>query len=92
MPRPPRLPVVPFRKRLLQPLHDSGKFQPVLRPDIKPQLILFKTQAANLKDKPKFGLVKHPVENRPDLTFLEQGFPVVDLGADFIPHTLLEYS
>jgi hypothetical protein len=92
MPNPPGLPVVPLGKRLLQPLHDSGKFQPVLRLDVNPQLIILKTQAANLKDKPKFRLTEHPVENIPNLLFPEQRFPIVDLGADFVPNTLLEYS
>jgi hypothetical protein len=36
--------------------------------------------------------MKHPVENLPDLGQAEQRFPVVDLSADFVPDTLLEYS
>jgi hypothetical protein len=92
MPRPPRLPVVPLRERLLQPLHDSGKFQPILRPDIKRKPIILKTQAANLEEKPELRVTKHPVKNIPDLTLPKQGFPVVDLGADLVPNTLLEYS
>jgi hypothetical protein len=91
VPRPPRLPVVPLREGLLQPLQYVGKFQPILRPDIKRKPIILKTQAANLEDEPKFRLTKHPVEKLPNLTFLEQGFPVVDLGADFVPDTLFKY-
>jgi hypothetical protein len=34
--------------------------------------------------------MEHPVENRPDFRQAEQRFPVVDLGADFVPDTLLE--
>jgi hypothetical protein len=92
MPNPPGLPVVPLGKRLLQPLHDSGKLQPILRLDEKRQPIILKTQAANIEDEPKFRLMKHPVENLPDFRLPEQRFPVVDLGADFVPDTLLEYS
>jgi hypothetical protein len=90
MPDPPGLPVVPLRESLLQPLHDSGKLQPILRLDIKREPIVLKTQAANLEDKPKFRLMELPGENRPGFGHEEQRFPVVDLGADFVPDTLLE--
>jgi hypothetical protein len=79
-----------LREGLLQPLHDSGKFQPVLGPDVKRKPVILKTQMANLEDKPKFRLMEHPVEKRPDFRPPEQRFPVVDLGADFVPDTLLE--
>jgi hypothetical protein len=88
MPNPPGLPVVPLREGLFQPLHDSGKFQSILRPDIKREPVTLKTQGANLEDKPMFRLIKHLVEKRPDFGPAEQRFPVVDLGADFVPDTL----
>jgi hypothetical protein len=90
MPDPPRLPVVPLRKRLLQPFHYFGKLQPVFRLDIKRKQIVFKTQSANLEDKPKLRFPKHPFKNRQSPVLPEQRFPVVDLGADFVPDTLLE--
>jgi hypothetical protein len=90
MPNPPGLPVVPLGEGLLHPLHDSGKLQPILRLDIKREPIVFKTQAANLEDKPKFRFMEHPGENRPGLILSEQWFPIVDLGTDFVPDTLLE--
>jgi hypothetical protein len=92
MPDPPRLPVVPFRKCLLQPLHDSGEFKPVPGLDVKRKPVILKTQMADLEDKPMFRLMKYPVENRPDFRPLEQWFPIVNLGADFVPDTLLEFS
>jgi hypothetical protein len=36
--------------------------------------------------------MEHPEENIPDFRDEEQRFPVVNLGVDFVPHTLLEYS
>jgi hypothetical protein len=90
VPDPPCLPVVPFRKRLFQPFHDTGKFQPILRLDIKRKPIIFKTQATNLEDKPALRFPKHLSENRSGLRPAEQWFPVVDAGADFVPDTLLE--
>jgi hypothetical protein len=92
VPAPSRLPVVPLREGLLQPLHYIRKFQPVLRLDVKRKQIAFKAQATNLEDKPKLCLMKHPAKNIPDFRLQEQGFPGVDLGADFVPDTLLEYS
>jgi hypothetical protein len=71
MPRPPRLPVVPLRKRLLQPLHDSGKFQPILRLDIKREPVILKTQTANLEDEPKFRLMEYLGKNIPDFRLPE---------------------
>jgi hypothetical protein len=85
MPDPPGLPVIPLRKRLLQPLHDSGELQPVLGLDVKRKPVILKAQAANLEDKPLFRLMEHPVENRPDFRPAEQRFPVVAWRAGSIP-------
>jgi hypothetical protein len=90
MPGPSRSPVVPLGKGLLHPLHYIRQFQPVFRPDIKPEQITLKTQSPNLEGKPDFRLMEHPAKNRPGLFSPEQWFPVVDAGADFVPHTLLE--
>jgi hypothetical protein len=90
MPDPAHRPVVTLGKRLLYPLHDSGKLQAVRRPDVKRKPIVLKTQAAKLEDKALFRLMEHPDENRPGLIPSEQRFPVVDLGTDFVPDTLLE--
>jgi hypothetical protein len=78
-----------LRKRLFQPLHDSGELQPVLGLDVKRKPIIFKTQATNFEDKPALRFPKHLSENRPGLRPAEQRFPVVDAGADFVPDTLL---
>jgi hypothetical protein len=92
MPGSPGFTVVPLGKRLLHPLHDSGEFKPVLRFDVKRKPIILKTRGANLEDKPLFRLMEHPGENCPDFRPAEQWFPVVDLGANFVPDTLLEFS
>jgi hypothetical protein len=36
--------------------------------------------------------VKHPGEDRQGLMEAEEGFPVVDAGADLVPHILPQYS
>jgi hypothetical protein len=92
MPGPPRPPVVPLREGLLHPLHYLRKLEPVFRLDVKRKPVTLKTQAAGLKYKPKSRLMEHPEENLPGLILAEQGFPVVDLGADLIPDTLFEFS
>jgi hypothetical protein len=92
MPDPPRPPVVPLGEGLLHPLHNLGKLQAIFRLDIKLEQITLITQALNLEDKAKFRLMEHLLKNLPGLILAEQGFPVVDLGVDFVPHTLLEYS
>jgi hypothetical protein len=90
MPGPSCRSVVPLRKGLLHPLHYIRQFQPIRRPDIKPEQITLKTQALNIEGKPKFRLMEHLLKNLPGRILAEQGFPVVDLGADLVPHTLLE--
>jgi hypothetical protein len=90
MPRPPHRPVVPLREGLLHPLHYFGKLQPVFRLDIKREQIALKAPPLNLEDKPKSRLTEYLLKNLPGRILAEQGFPVVDLGADFVPHTLLE--
>jgi hypothetical protein len=90
MPDPSGFPVVPLGECLFQPLHDTGKLKPILGLDVKNKPVIFKTQRANLEDKPMFRLTEHPVEKRPDFRPPEQWFPVVDLGVDFVPDTLLE--
>jgi hypothetical protein len=92
VPDPPRPPVVPLREGLLHPLHYFGKPQPVLRLDIKRKPAALKTQAADLEYKPKSRLMEHTGENLPGFRDEEQRFPVVDLGADLVPHTLFEFS
>jgi hypothetical protein len=92
VPGPSHRTVVPLREGLLHPLHYIRQLQPVLRPDIKPEQITFKTQSPNLKGKPVFRLTEYLFKNLPGRILAEQGFPVVYLGLDFVPHTLLEYS
>jgi hypothetical protein len=88
MPDPPRLAVVPLGKHLFQPLHDSGKFKPVRRLDIKAQPVIRKTKRADLENEPKPRLTKDPGKKRQSRRVPEQRFPVVDTGTDFVPYPL----
>jgi hypothetical protein len=88
MPDPAFRTVVPLGEHLLQPLHDSRKFQSVRRLNVKRQPVVYKTQSANLENKPKLGFTKHPGKQRQGLKPPKQRFPIVDAGADFIPHPL----
>jgi hypothetical protein len=81
-----------LREGLLHPLHYIRKLQPVCRLDIKREQIALKTPPANLEDKPELRFPKHLVKNLPGRILAKQGFPVVDLGADFVPYTLFEYT
>jgi hypothetical protein len=81
-----------LREGLLHPLHYFRKLEPVLRLDIKRKHIALKTPSPNLEDKPQLRFPKHLVKNLPGLILAEQRFPVVDLGADLVPYTLLEFS
>jgi hypothetical protein len=92
MPYPPIYPVVPLSKYLLQPLHDRRQRQPIRRLNVERQPIVYNMQPANLKGKPKRGLLEHPGKQGHGLTPAEQGFPVVDLGTDFVPHPLFQYT
>jgi hypothetical protein len=92
VPDPPGPSVIPLGEGLLHPLHYFRELQPVFRLDIKRKQIALKTPSPNLEDKPQLRFPKHLVKNLPGLLLLEQRFPVVDLGADFVPHTLLEFS
>jgi hypothetical protein len=98
---PPIRPVVPLGEHLFQPLHDSRKFQPVRRFNVKRQPVIRKTQPANLENKPEFRLPEYPGEqyqgfigDRPRSAGpqAEQRFPVVDAGMDFVTHPLFEYT
>jgi hypothetical protein len=88
MPDPPVRLIVPLGKHLLQPLHDRRKLQPIRRLDIKHQPVIRKAQMANLENKPEGRLPEHPGKDRQSCITPEQGFPVVDAGADLIPHPL----
>jgi hypothetical protein len=92
VPGPSHRPVVPLREGLLHPLHYIRKLQPVFRLDIKREQIALKSQSLNLEGKSLLRFPKHLVKNLPGRIFAKQGFPVVDLGADFVPHTLFEYT
>jgi hypothetical protein len=84
-----------FNTRFLKAVRCLNRGKPRgIKPDfrIKLQQITLKTQALNPEGKPKFRLMEHLAKNLPGLILAEQEFPVVDLGLDFVPHTLLEFS
>jgi hypothetical protein len=64
MPGSPRVPIEAHRKRLLQPLHDRWKLQPIGGLNIERQPFLLKPKSTDLKGKISPRLVKHPAEDR----------------------------
>jgi hypothetical protein len=92
MPDPPFRRIVPLRKYLLHPLHDVRQFQPVLRLDVKRKPVILKMQMANPEDEPKHGLAEDLFEDPQRPVAAEEGFPVIDAGADFVPHSLSKYT
>jgi hypothetical protein len=90
MPDPPIHPVKPLREYLLQPLHDIRKLEPVRRQNVERQPIIRKPQSSDLELVPPFRLPKHPGEQGHSVISPEQGFPVVNAGTNFVPHTILE--
>jgi hypothetical protein len=90
MPYTPFLPVVPPGEYLLHPFHDFREFKPVFRLQVKRQPVILNTHAAQSKDEPEFRFQKHPGKEGSGFGGTEQGFPVVDAGADAVPHPLFE--
>jgi hypothetical protein len=64
MPDPPRAPIEPHHKRLLQPLHDRREMQPVRRLDIKRQTLFYKSKPPKLEGEALPRLAEYPAENR----------------------------
>jgi hypothetical protein len=92
MPDPPGFRVVPLGEYLLHPLHDVRQFKPVLRPDVKREPVILKTELPNLEDKPKHSLIEHLCKDRQCPVAAKEGFPVIDPGTDFVPHSLSKYT
>jgi hypothetical protein len=85
MPAPPRQRVVPPGKHLLHPLHDPGQRKPVLGPDIKANPAGLNTEAPDLEGETEHGFPEDLVKKGGGFWPAEEGFPVVDIGARFIP-------
>jgi hypothetical protein len=83
-------PVVPLCKGLFQPLHDCGQFQSIRRLNVKRQPVILKTQPADFESKPAFRLLENPGKQYQGFKPTEQRFPVVDAGANFVPHPLFQ--
>jgi hypothetical protein len=88
MPSTPVRLIVPLRKSLFQPLHNSGKFSSFLRFYVKLKPVFPKKQSANLEIKLKGGLIQHGFKYSYCVGAAEQRFPVVDAGTDFVPYVL----
>jgi hypothetical protein len=73
---------------LFQPLHDGRKFHPVLRLNVKPNLVRAKPEAPDLESEAERGFPENPGKKSGGPGQAEDLFPVVDLGADLIPHSL----
>jgi hypothetical protein len=92
VPRPPGQRVVPLGEGLFQPLHDNRKLQPVLRLDVEPKLIRPKLEAPGLESEAERSFPKNPGKESGGPGQAENLLPVVDLGANFIPNALSEFS
>jgi hypothetical protein len=90
MPRPPGQQVVPYRKGLFYPFHNSGQFQAVFGPDKKCEHIARETESPYLKDEAFFCLTKYPVKQRQGLPLPEQWLPVIDSRVNFVPYILFK--
>jgi hypothetical protein len=88
MPRPLRAPIEPHRKRLLHPLHDRRKLQPVYRLDIERQPFLTKPKPAKLEGEAPVRLAKHPAEDLHRLLPPEQRLAVVNRRPHLVPGIL----
>jgi hypothetical protein len=90
MPFPPLGMIVALGKYLFQPFHNSRKFHPLRRLDIKLKPILSKTQSPNLENEAHAGLLEDLCKQAPCPRGTEEGFPIVDTGMDFVPDSLFE--
>jgi hypothetical protein len=88
MPDPSHQPVVPLGEGLLDPLHNRRKLQPVFRLDVEAEPIILQAQGAHGEYEPEFRFPKYLVKERQGFGAAEQRLPIVDLGADLIPHPL----
>jgi hypothetical protein len=73
---------------LFQPLHDSRKFHPVFRLDVEPKLVRAKPEAPDLESEAERSFPENPGKESGGPWQAEDLLPVVDLGADLIPHPL----
>jgi hypothetical protein len=89
---PPRQPVVPLGKGLLQPLHDPGELQPVRRLNVKPQPVILQAQPQNLEIEPALDFKEDPGKKHQGPIQAEERFPVVDAGTDLVPHPLFQLA
>jgi hypothetical protein len=92
MPRPPCQRVVPLGEGLFQPLHDNRKLQPVIRLDVEPKLVRAKLEAPDLKSEAEHGFPENPGKKSGGPGQAEDLLPVVDLGVNFVPNVLSEFS
>jgi hypothetical protein len=92
MPRPPCQRVVPLGEGLFQPLHDGRKLQPIFRFDVEPKLVRFKMEAPDLESEAERGFPKNPGKESGGLGQAEDLLPVVNLGSNFVPDPLSEFS
>jgi hypothetical protein len=88
VPDPPHQAVVSLGKGLFDPLHNSRKLHPVFGLDIESEPIILKAQGAHCEYELKFRLLEHLTKERQGPGMAEQRLPIVDAGADLIPHPL----
>jgi hypothetical protein len=85
VPCPLPTPIEPHRKRLLQPLHDRRKLQPIGGLDVEQQPFFHKSKPPKLEGKALPRLAEYPAEDRYRLPPPEQRFTVIDRRPNLIP-------
>jgi hypothetical protein len=88
MPASPGQSVVPLGKHLLHLLHNSRKRKPVFGLDVKANPVSLNAEAPDLEGETQHGFPEHPVEKGGGPRRSEDGLPVINAGAHFIPDTL----
>ena len=85
MTAPPRQLVVPPGEDLLHPLHYPWQRQSVIWLDVKTNSVGFNAEAPDLEGEADHSLIEDLEEKNDSPRLTEEGFPVVDAGAHFIP-------
>jgi hypothetical protein len=81
-----------LREYLLHPLYNLRQFKPVRGLDIKDEPVILDPHLSNGEDKPVHGFPEDPGEDSQGIGTAEEGFAVVDVGTDFVPDMVSEYS
>jgi hypothetical protein len=88
MPAPPGQSIVPLGEYLLHLLHNSRKLKPIFRLDVEAHPVALNAEAPDLERETQHSFPKNPYEKGGGPGLAENGLPVIDAGAHFIPDSL----